>query len=142
MRYKKKTFQDMCLRITDTVPEAKSPNASWDLPLLLTNTHFYATNVVLSAQKKEPGWDVSIWSVGMANENIAASMGWFSISPYKKVRIFNEENHLNAEIGSRSWIKRSWNYNPDPINPSSTVLVRQQRKYETHWLGFVVSSRK
>ena len=67
----KHPFQDLCLRITDTVPEAKSPNASWNLSLLWTNTHFYATNIVLSAQNKEPGWYFSIWSVGMVNEKIA-----------------------------------------------------------------------
>ena len=42
------SLRDMCLGITDTVSEAKSPDASWDLSLLLISPHYYATNVVLT----------------------------------------------------------------------------------------------
>ena len=80
----KHPLQDMCLRITDTVPEDKLPDASWDLSLLLTNTHYYATNVVLSDQEKEPGWDTPILSIGMVNGNIGAGTEWISKPSYKK----------------------------------------------------------
>ena len=59
----------MCLRITDTVPEDKLPDASWDLSLLLTNPHYYATNGMLTDQENEPGWDAPNLSIGIVSEN-------------------------------------------------------------------------
>ena len=99
------SLRDMCLGITDTVSEAKSPDASWDLSLLLTNPHYYATNVVLTDQENEPGWDAPILSIGIVNGNIGAGTEWISKPSYQEMRTFDEENRLNLEIGSQSQIK-------------------------------------